>query len=154
MLAAATALASGEDDTSKTQIAEDTFYANLSDNTLSGFSSNPTTDVDFPTKKVTMTVAVRNERMVNQLLADHIDINVTATAAVDPGTPICMMSLNPTAREALYMNGTADVLADGCSVHVNSSDEEALRQVGSGTGTAESFCVNGSYCRVQLHANA
>ncbi len=43
VLAAATAMASGEDDTSKTQVAEDTFFANLSDNTLSGFSATPVT---------------------------------------------------------------------------------------------------------------
>ncbi len=145
VLAAATAMASGQDDTSKTQVAEDTFFANLSDNTLSGFSATPVTIVDFPGKQVTMNVSVTNTRMINTLLADHVDINVDATAIVDPGNPICMMALHPSAREALYMNGTADVIADGCSIHVNSSDEEGLRQVGSGSATAESFCVNGDY---------
>ncbi len=145
VLAAATAMASGEDDTSKTQVADDTFFANLSDNTLSGFSATPVTDIDFPGKQVTMTVGVRNTRMINNLLSNHIDINVDATAIVDPGNPICLMALNPSAKEALYVNGTADILADGCSVHVNSNHEEALRQVGSGSATAESFCVNGDY---------
>ncbi len=145
VLAAATAMASGEDDTSKTQIAEDTFFANLSDNSLSGFSASPVTNVDFPGKQVTMTVSVTNSRMLTTLLSDHIDINVEATAVVDPGNPICMMSLNPTAKEALYLNGTADIVADGCSIHVNSGHDEALRQVGSGTALAESFCVHGEY---------
>jgi hypothetical protein len=145
VLAAATALASGEDDTSKTQVAEDTFFANLSDNTMSGFTATPVTDVDFPSKQVKMTVSVRNGRMVNKVLADYMDISVNATAIVDPGNPICMMSLNPTAKEALYLNGTADVVANGCSIHVNSDHDEALRQVGTGQAEADSFCVNGDY---------
>ncbi|NNE24635.1 MAG: pilus assembly protein [Rhizobiales bacterium] len=145
VLAAATAIANGEDNTSKTQIAEDTFFANLSDNTLSGFSASPTTTVSLPNKEVTMTVRVENTRMISNLLSDHVDINVAATAIVDDGNPICMLSLNETAAEALYLNGTADVIANGCSIHVNSSDPRALRQVGSGSGTAESFCVNGNY---------
>lgn len=145
VLAAATALASGEDNTSKEQIAENTFYANLSDNTLNGLAATPTTDVNFPDKEITMTVSVRNERMISNLLSDHMDINVSATAIVSAGNPICMMSLNNTVKESLYLNGTADVIANGCSIHVNSSDTEALRQVGGGTATAESFCVNGNF---------
>jgi len=145
VLAAATAMANGEDDTSKTQVANETFFANLGDNTLSGFSADPQTVVGFPGKEVTMTVAVRNERMLSTLLADYIDINVNAKAVIDPGTPICMMALSPTASDALAIDGTADLLADGCSIHVNSSDDEALRQIGSGGATAESFCVHGDY---------
>lgn len=145
VLAAATAIANGEDNTSKTQIAEDTFYANLSDNTLSGFSATPSTTVSLPDKEVTMTVSVANSRMISTLLSDHVDINVSATAVVDKGNPICLLSLNKTANEALYMNGTADLVANGCSIHVNSNDPQALRQVGSGSGTADSFCVNGDY---------
>lgn len=145
VLAAATAIANGQDSVSKTQIAEDTFFANLSDNTQSGFSATPSTTVSLPDKEVTMTVSVTNSRMISSLLSNHVDINVTATAVVDPGNPICMLSLNKTANEALYLNGTADLVADGCSIHVNSSDPNALRQVGSGSGTADSFCVNGDY---------
>ena len=145
VLAAATALATGEDDTTKEEIAEDTFFANLSDNTLSGFAARPTTEVDFPNKEVTLNVQVTSTRMINTLLSDHMKIGVSATAIVDPGNPICMMSLNKTAKEALYLNGTADIVADGCSIHVNSDHEEALRQVGSGQAEADSFCVNGEY---------
>ncbi len=144
-LAAATAIANGEDDDVKEQIGEDTFFANLSDNTLSGFAADPVTEIDFPEKEVTLSVSVRNTRMVSTLLKDHIDINVSATAVVDPGDPICMMALNPTAQGALSINGTADIIADGCSVHVNSDHDEALEQVGSGHATAASFCVHGKY---------
>lgn len=145
VLAAATAIANGQDDVSKTQIAESTFFANLSDNTLSGFTATPATSVNLPDQEVTMTVSVSNERMISTLLGSHFDIGVTATAVADPGNPICMLSLNKTANEALYLNGTADLVANGCSIHVNSNDPEALRQVGSGSGTADSFCVNGDY---------
>ncbi len=145
VLAAATAMASNQDDVSKVAVAEDTFDANLSDNSRAAFTAVPNTDVDFDNRVVTMTVAVATDQLVTRLLADKININVTAKAKVDDGNPICLMSLNPHAKESLYINGTADVLADGCSVHVNSDDDEALRQVGSGQATAESFCVRGDY---------
>ncbi len=145
VLAAATALASNQDDTSKRQLAEDTFYANLSDDAQSSFTATPHTAVDFENKTVSMSVSVSTDRLLTNLLTDKMDLMVRAKAAVDPGNPICLMALNPNAKESLYVNGTADVLADGCSVHVNSDDPEALRQVGSGQAVAESFCVRGDY---------
>ena len=145
VLAAATALASGQDDQSKEQIANDAFFANLSQKSKDALVSTPVPDVDFDNRIITMTVAVETNQLVTKLLTEKIGINVLAKAKVENGNPICMMSFNPTAKEALYINGTADVMADGCSVHVNSNHEEALRQVGSGQAEAESFCVRGDF---------
>ena len=56
-----------------------------------------------------------------------------------------MMTLNSSAENALRIQGTADLIADGCSVHVNSGNDEAMQQVGSAVAIAESFCVHGGY---------
>jgi Flp pilus assembly protein TadG len=55
----------------------------------------------------------------------------------------CMIVLDPTAPQSLYLNGTADTYANKCVVQVNSSSSTALKQVGSSTLTAESICVTG-----------
>jgi hypothetical protein len=55
-----------------------------------------------------------------------------------------MIAFNPHAAKALNIQGTADVMANQCAVHVNSDDsDDALYQNGGGSATAESFCVRG-----------
>jgi hypothetical protein len=72
--------------------------------------------------------------------------NVESTATVSPGTPICMIALNPHTEKALRIQGTADIKANACAVHVNSDNpRNALYQNGSGTATAQSFCVKGEH---------
>jgi hypothetical protein len=70
---------------------------------------------------------------------------VTSVAKVDPGSPICLMALHPSAENSLRFQGTSEVVADGCSVHVNSGHKEAMEQVGSSVASADSFCVHGGY---------
>jgi Flp pilus assembly protein TadG len=144
VLAAATKLAVNADDADKEQLALDTFYANLSP-TLADHVSAPDVDIDFPTKQVHLEVQLQTETLLTNLVTDNIMLRVDATATVSPGTPICMMALSAHAEEALSIQGTADVMATECAVHVNSDDDDALHQNGSGTATAESFCVHGSH---------
>jgi hypothetical protein len=84
--------------------------------------------------------------VLSRLVTDDLTLHVNASATASPGNPICMMALNPTAEKSIHMQGTADLLAVGCSVHVNSKhSDKALYQNGTGTGTADSFCVRGGY---------
>ena len=145
VLASATALASGENDSDKTQTANDAFYANLSSKLLSTLTATPITTVDFPTKKVHMTVQVETRQVLTKFFADSMKLGVSAEAVVDKGDPICMMSMSKTKSQSLMVKGTADIVASGCSVQVNSSANDALYQTGSATATAKSFCVNGGY---------
>jgi hypothetical protein len=55
------------------------------------------------------------------------------------------MALNEHATQALSIQGTADIMATECAVHVNSDDDEALYENGGATATAESFCVHGNH---------
>jgi len=145
VLASATALASGESDTDKKKIADNGFYANLSPKLLATLTATPVTTVDFPTKKVHMTVQVETRQVLTRFLADTMKLGVEAEAVVDKGDPICMMSMSKTKSQSLMVKGTADIVADGCAVQVNSSADDALYQTGSATATAKSFCVNGGY---------
>lgn len=145
VLAAATALASGYGDSDKKKIAEDTFYANLSPQLLASFPATPKVTIDFPKQQVRMDVVVDTKPLLTNFLTDSLQLGVDATAMVDQGSPVCLMALNPSAWKALDIQGTAEVQASACAVHVNSSHNEAMRQTGSSQATAASFCVYGNY---------
>jgi Flp pilus assembly protein TadG len=146
VLAAATRLAVNADDSDKEALARTTFDANLSAQLMAELTSTPDVDVDFPSKTVSMAVEVTTGTVLTRLVTDEIAVHVNASATVSPGTPICMMALNPSAAKSINIQGTADLIADGCAVHVNSSDpDNALYQTGTGTGSADSFCVHGGH---------
>jgi Flp pilus assembly protein TadG len=146
VLAAATRLAVNASETDKEETAIETFAANISSRMLAMLTSSPVVDVDFPTKTVTMTATITTGTLVSSLITDELQIGVTASATISPGTPICMMALNPHQEKAINIQGTADLTADECAIHVNSDHEDAaLYQTGTGTATAESFCVHGGY---------
>jgi Flp pilus assembly protein TadG len=145
VLAAATALASGYDDTDKTTIAKNAFFANLSPELLKAFPAEPEVTIDFTTRTVHMDVAANTDQLLTNLITDSMNINVSATATADQGTPVCLMAIDPHAWKSLNIQGTADVNALACAVQVNSDNAEAMRQNGSSSATAESFCIHGDY---------
>jgi Putative Flp pilus-assembly TadE/G-like len=146
VLAAATRLAVNASDADKEQIAVDTFYANLSPVLASHIIGSPDVAIDFPGKTVHMGVSVNAQPLLGSLVTDEVELFVEATAGVSSGTPICMMALNPDAEKSLSIQGTADIMATGCAIHVNSGAEDnALYQNGNGTATAASFCVAGGH---------
>jgi Flp pilus assembly protein TadG len=144
VLAAATRLAVNAEDADKEQLALDTFYANLSP-VLSNLAGTPDVDIDFPAKQVHLAVEVEHANLLSSLASDSFALRVEARATVSKGTPVCMMALNPHADEALTIQGTADLMATECAVHVNSDHDDGLHQHGSATATAESFCVHGGH---------
>jgi Flp pilus assembly protein TadG len=145
VLAAATRLAVNASDGDKEQLALDTFYANLSP-ILAEHAGTPSVEIDFPAKQVHLAVSLEKQAVLTTLVSDGSIISVEATATIAPGTPICMMALNPHVEKALTIQGTADLMATDCAVHVNSDDtDNALHQHGSATATADSFCVHGGY---------
>jgi Flp pilus assembly protein TadG len=145
VLAAATRLAVNASDAEKEQLALDTFYANLSP-VLAEHAGTPNVDIDFPAKQVHLAVSLEKQAMLSALISESSTIAVEATATVSPGVPICMMALNPHVEKALTIQGTADLVAADCAVHVNSDHmDDALHQHGSATATAKSFCVQGGH---------
>lgn len=145
VLAAATAMAVGKSDSDKEKLANDAFYANLSEKLLASLTATPVTTIDFPKKSVHMTVEVETGQVLTKFLVDSLKLGVEATAIIDKGKPICMLAFNETLDKAISIEGTADIVADGCAVHANSISNSALNQEGSATATADSFCVYGDY---------
>jgi putative Flp pilus-assembly TadE/G-like protein len=145
VLAAATRLAVNASNADKEELALDTFYANLSP-ALAEHAGTPAVDIDFPAKQVHLAVDVEAANILSSLASENIMLHVEATATVSPGTAICLLALNPHVEQSLTIQGTADLMANECAVHVNSDDaDDALHQQGSATATAESFCVHGGH---------
>ncbi|MDH3660275.1 MAG: pilus assembly protein TadG-related protein [Alphaproteobacteria bacterium] len=66
----------------------------------------------------------------------------TVAAAAEPG--VCILALDPDAVPGFDVsNGT--VAANGCSVHVNATDPEALEGSPNGSIVAEPICVSGGH---------
>lgn len=145
VLASATALSTGSSDSDKIKIADDAFYANLSPKLLASLTATPVTTIDFEKKSVYMTVKVETGQVLTSFLVDALKLGVEAKAVIDKGKPICLLAFNKTVDKAINIQGTADVLADGCAVHANSISNLALNQEGTASATAESFCVYGDY---------
>jgi Flp pilus assembly protein TadG len=145
VLAAATALASGYGDSDKEAIAINVFNANLSPELMKAFPAEPEVTIDFTNQTVHMDVKVNTDQLLTNLITDAITLGVQSTAVADQGSPVCLMAINPTAKNSLNIQGTADVNAIACAVQVNSGHEEAMRQNGGGQATAEAFCVHGDY---------
>ncbi len=154
VLASATALATSHSDTDKTKIADDVFYANLSPRLLASLTATPLTTIDFENKSVEMKVQIQTNQVLTHFLVDSLKLGVKAKAVLDKGDPICMLSFNKTVDKAITIQGTADIVADGCSVHANSISNNALHQQGSSTATAKSFCVHGDYSGAGVRTHA
>jgi Flp pilus assembly protein TadG len=145
VLASAISLSTGKSDTDKVKMAEDTFYANVSKKLLASLTATPVVTVDFPTKKVHMTVKVETKQVLTKFFAETMKLGVEATANVKKGNPICMMAINKSVEKSLSVQGSAKIMAKGCAVHVNSSATNALHQTGTASAEAELFCVYGDY---------
>ena len=145
VLSAAISLSTGKSDTDKAQMANNTFYANLSPKLLQSLVATPITTVDFPTKQVHMTVQVETKQVLTKFFASTMKLGVQATANVLKGNPICMMAINNTKDKALNIQGSATIKAQGCAIQVNSNSNLGLYQTGTGSAEAETFCVYGGY---------
>jgi hypothetical protein len=74
-----------------------------------------------------------------------LTIRVSSAAKQRPGTPICLLGLDPSEAATLDFNGHANVELDDCAAQANSSDGAGMRQVGQPNFTAKEIGVTGGY---------
>ena len=76
--------------------------------------------------------------------ASSVDVGARAVAGTPGGTSACVYILDPTADEALNLQGSFDVSASKCGIVVNSSSVKAINFTGAGGSlTAGSVAVVG-----------
>ena len=76
---------------------------------------------------------------------NQVPVDVAATAVVI-SKPICLLALDKSASNAISIwGGSARIVANGCVVHANSSDDSAIDNKSSATSIADVFCAVGGY---------
>ena len=124
--------------------------------TVVATSSNVTVSVQATVKGSFMNVlnALDSDAEIGSVGGANVDgthgrtygIRVSSRAGWNEGMSLlCMLVLNPSASQSLEIQGTADIVAPGCAVWVNSNSNSALYENGNATLTAKKICVNGSY---------
>jgi Flp pilus assembly protein TadG len=74
-----------------------------------------------------------------------LTIRVSSAAQTRPGTPICLLGLDPTEEQTIDLNGNATVDVDECAAMANSASGNGIRQVGSSSLNAKEIGVTGGY---------
>ena len=77
-------------------------------------------------------------------LGDSVTISATATASLVAG-PTCLLSLEETAANGLYLDSNSRVDVAGCSIQVNSTNPVASSVNSSATVNAAAICITGGY---------
>ncbi|TCD14243.1 TadE/TadG family type IV pilus assembly protein [Oricola cellulosilytica] len=78
------------------------------------------------------------------LKREWLDIRVTSAARLGTtGDPLCIVSLNKTAKRSFLESGKSHVTGNGCRVHVNSANVEAVTLSGGSTLTSTENCIVG-----------
>ena len=119
------------------------------DAAANGFIHGVNAQVDVPVSTdgttVDVTVEGPGDLFFARMFADAAPaISVVAAASAVGGSP-CLIALHLEQPGSAAMNGTPDVLADGCSIHVNSRAPEALDADGTPIMRADAICVNGGW---------
>lgn len=108
----------------------------------SGVTVTPT--VDNVAKTVTVVIAADQPTYVMQTLGNGANrVEVTATAKVIGGAPICVIGLDSNATSTILMDKTAHLEAPGCSVYSNSTKPNGLQAKNSATMKAAFICTAG-----------
>ena len=73
--------------------------------------------------------------------ADIVTEAIASGLLIDP---FCLLSLDPSAKDAVKINN-GSAIVEGCSLRVNSNDSKALNISRNGTLEADAICVAGGY---------
>jgi hypothetical protein len=77
--------------------------------------------------------------------SDVLPIRVSATARQAGSEPMCVLALKPTSKDGLNMRGKGSLNTEGCTVHVNSTDKDAIHLNKSSTMSALNIYTAGGY---------
>ena len=73
------------------------------------------------------------------------EVRASAVALLQPSAPLCILQLNPTASIGIDIWGNAQVIADDCVVHANSTSGQAIKAGTSAMLRSLQACAVGGY---------
>lgn len=118
------------------------------DGTLALFSppvSGPYSTRSDAKNFIQIATSVTVDRKFSKLfMSNDVVINNEAIIGVQSGRPACVLSLDPTADDAVAVAGSADVALSGCDVAANSISPSAFAQQGNGALATSCISVVGN----------
>jgi hypothetical protein len=109
-------------------------------------AANPDITVDQATGTVKGTASASVETTLLGILAKEVVVTAKSAVQVQSTTSrACILALNPTASNAIQMQGTADIVAPDCAVHANSTAAVAVSTSGSAAINAGDICAAGGF---------
>lgn len=116
--------------------ARQRFASNFQDDAVLTFSDDG--------EVVSMTAKAEVDTILGGIInKDTIEIFADSAGTVNKGQTICVLALDESGEGAVTFEESAYFRATNCSVHVNSSNLQALKNMSTGVPTAENFCANG-----------
>jgi Flp pilus assembly protein TadG len=112
---------------------------------LTNYLSNIAVNTSLSTDKsaVTVSVTANYQPQVARLIFNHpLTLAATATAQT-VGYPVCALTLDPAASQAIYLRTQAQVTAQFCAVQSNSNSSTGIYTQGSSQMTAGTICSSG-----------
>lgn len=113
--------------------------------TLGQFEMTPT--VDKTDGLVTVQIAQPSKKafFLVQFFPHEDPIIVDATAQASGGTNVCVISLDPTAKDSILLTGLARLTGDACAIFANSSNAFAIGSYNSAKLSSKITCSGGGY---------
>jgi Flp pilus assembly pilin Flp len=101
-------------------------FTNGSDNVTVVVNHPPTQGkyVDEDTAVETILTKKRPTLLGSLFMGNEVDIKVRSVATVEVTDVFCLIALAPNEEAALFFAGNAEVLLNGCGIHVNSDDPD------------------------------
>lgn len=146
-LAIATGYYQGMSDDELGQVGQDSFDANMAG--ISSGTQSMDYEDELPDDLAAMATADGDEffitatsGLVHQGLVGGMDwtVNRRSVVRIRKGPPACVLALDPKADSAVKIQGSTDVVMEGCVIAANSKSSTAIYR--GGAALLEALCVN------------
>lgn len=147
---AATAMATGTNDSKRIAMAKAVFRSNIRSAVKGGEADIAITELPSFLVNQTEVRGIAKGKVLNSLGAalgiTQMNITIGATAKKMQSDPLCLLALSETREAAIQVYGNAHLTAHDCPVQSNSRDGEGMKLFGNqSSASASQFGVTGSY---------
>jgi len=122
----------------------DILFGNWSDASVFTADDTPINAIQVTTRR-----SDDNGNAVGLFLARTMGINTANVIAVSVSaldtSPVCMLSLDPSAADAIMLDSNATITTNDCSVYANSNHRRGINVRANAYLEADNICVNGDY---------
>lgn len=145
-----------DDPNPATEKAEQVALSFIDSNSRQQGEASASVSTNLANQTVQVTLRDQGHRYFSGLLLKHAaNISVSATAHASPpakgttpgpgasATPLCILALDPSMQGAFEASGGSKVIAEDCTVQVNSTDLRAVNFSGNSTLTSGQNCFVG-----------